>query len=69
MASGATAVFGLETHSCDATGDHPGPSSASIQIIPPDETDHLTVKTTVALCQDQTLIVSPVRASKDQVTR
>jgi hypothetical protein len=69
MAPGATGVFGLESHSCDAPGDHPGPTSASIQIIPPDETDHLTVKTGLALCQDQTLIVSPVRASKDQVTR
>jgi hypothetical protein len=68
MAPGATAVFGLETHSCIATGDHEGPKSASIQIIPPDETDHLTVKTGMALCQDQTLIVSPVRANKDEVT-
>jgi hypothetical protein len=69
LAPGGTAAFGLETHSCVAGDDRPGTMSASIQVIPPDETDHLTIPAQLALCQDQTLIVSPIRATPDEIAR
>ena len=66
IAAGGAAYFGLESLNVCPDGD-PVAESDRVQVTLPDETTATTVKATIAVCARPEILVSPLRASQDEL--
>ncbi|HEX2192834.1 MAG TPA: DUF4232 domain-containing protein [Acidimicrobiales bacterium] len=66
VAAGGAAYFGLESLNVCPDGD-PVAESDRVRVTLPDETTAVAVKATVAVCASPEILVSPVRASPDEL--
>jgi len=57
---GNAAYFNIGYSDVPVGGETSCPTSAAVEVTPPNQIDHLTVKATMAPCGGGTLVVSPV---------
>ena len=60
VAPGSAAYFNIGYSDVPVGGETSCPTSAAVEVTPPNQFDHLTVKATMAPCGGGTLVVSPV---------
>jgi len=60
VAPGNAAYFNIGYSDVPVGGEPTCPTSAAVEVTPPNQFDHLTVKATMAPCGAGTLVVSPV---------
>jgi hypothetical protein len=68
VAAGQSAYFGIESTSLCAGGD-PAATSDSVQVVLPDDTAPTAVADQIPVCSPPTILVSPVRPTRDDITR
>jgi hypothetical protein len=68
VAPGQAAFFGIESTSV-CTGDDAGAMSDTVQVTLPDDTVPAVVADQIVVCAQPNILVSPVRATQEDVTR